>query len=318
MGNPIATAPAAVLDVRELPELAFRGPQYLEEWISAVKQTCRPEQPVNGRDFFAFHGGPLEAREPLLGPAFSHHCVMLVQAPADMDVNIGGCRAQRTGGPGTACLIPAGCESQWRAAKGYAESINLFLSPWVLNQVAVETLEVIPQRALLHPGLPFEESFLVRVGSVVERMTKSDDLFDRLYLESLAHTTAMHLLEHYADFPVTPRPVKGRLPLAVLRQVSDYVEQQPDSELTLAKLASLAHLSPYHFARLFKETTGQTVHAFVREQRLLRACHLLLATRLTIGYIALETGFADESHFVRNFKAQFGVTPGVVRRSLLQ
>ncbi len=318
MGISVGSADAVpILDARELTELAFKGPHYFDEALRRIKIHRRAQEPPV-RDLFAFQTGSVASHERQAVPAFSHHLFVLPSVPGGMDLNFGGTRAQGSAWPGTACLLPAQLPSEWRISDGVGRSINLFLSPSILANVAAEALEIDTANAQLHPLFLFEDALILQVGTITEKLKRSSDLCDRLYLQSLSHTLAIHLLEHYVDFPARARPVKGRLPLTVLRQVADYVEGQPDCELTLAKLAALARLSPYHFARLFKDTTGQTVHAYVRERRLLHACYLLRATRLPIAFIATETGFADESHFVRSFKARFGVTPGIVRRSILQ
>ncbi len=121
-------------------------------------------------------------------------------------------------------------------------------------------------------------------------------------------------LQHPAGLLAAVLSMRGRLPPAVLQQIEERVGEEPDGDWSLSSLAGLVHLSPYHFARQFKETTGKTVHEYVLEHRLRRSYELLLATDLPIGRIANDAGFADQSHFVRRFRAHFGLTPGAVRK----
>jgi AraC family transcriptional regulator len=71
-------------------------------------------------------------------------------------------------------------------------------------------------------------------------------------------------------------------------------------------------LSPAHFARAFKQTIGSPPHRFLLSLRLDRARRLLERPEAQLSDVALGSGFADQAHFTRHFKRQFGVTPGTV------
>ncbi len=153
------------------------------------------------------------------------------------------------------------------------------------------------------------------VGFSLAQSFHSIGLSTTLQVQSLAQSLPAYLLRlGAAAFPAAVVPIRHSLPDAVLRQIDDYVASQLDAELSLPRLAEFAHLSPSHFARRFKESTGQTVHEYVLRRRLQRCYEALLATDLPIGCIANDAGFADESHFVRRFKAFFGLTPGALRK----
>jgi AraC-like DNA-binding protein len=78
--------------------------------------------------------------------------------------------------------------------------------------------------------------------------------------------------------------------------------------LTQAEVSALVHISPFHFVRLFKQATGQSLHQYIITQRVEAAERLLLAGRLTLAEIALQVGFTDQSHLARHFKRHRGVT----------
>ena len=82
---------------------------------------------------------------------------------------------------------------------------------------------------------------------------------------------------------------------------------------TLATLARRAGLSRWQLIRAFAAATGLTPHAWLLDQRVQRARALLREGRLSLSEIALTTGFADQSHFSRAFKARTSVTPGQYR-----
>lgn len=95
----------------------------------------------------------------------------------------------------------------------------------------------------------------------------------------------------------------------MVEQVSDYIEEHIGERISVEELAEWVHMSKYHFLRKFKELTGVTVHTFVTNKRLIRACELLREGK-SIAQVYQAVGFSDYSSFLRNFKNVFGVSPG--------
>lgn len=107
-----------------------------------------------------------------------------------------------------------------------------------------------------------------------------------------------------------------RLSAPQLQRVIDYIQSNLAQPLSLEGLATQAGYSPYHFARLFREATGESPYQFVLRQRVEQAQHLLRAGRLPLLDVALACGFASQSHMTRLFRQQLGVTPGAYQRLL--
>jgi AraC family transcriptional regulator len=80
-------------------------------------------------------------------------------------------------------------------------------------------------------------------------------------------------------------------------------------------MAGIARLSPYHFARQFKASTGIPPHAYVIARRVERARQLLQGGDLSLAEIAARAGFLDQSQLSRHFKRLVGVTPRKFRIS---
>jgi AraC family transcriptional regulator len=72
-------------------------------------------------------------------------------------------------------------------------------------------------------------------------------------------------------------------------------------------------MSPYHFCRAFKASMGITPHQYVLENRVEAAKRLLWTTPMSLGEVALEVGFASQSHFTGQFQARVGATPAAYR-----
>ena len=101
----------------------------------------------------------------------------------------------------------------------------------------------------------------------------------------------------------------GALPMSRLRRVTEYIQQSLDKDLPLADLAALVSMSPFHFARLFKGSTGLPPHRFVIRQRIARARACLSTPDLSIAQISRSVGFRTPSHFTTVFRRITGVTP---------
>jgi AraC-like DNA-binding protein len=110
----------------------------------------------------------------------------------------------------------------------------------------------------------------------------------------------------------------GTIPCGRLRRVIEYIQQNLDEDLTLAELAALVYMSPYHFARLFKRSTGMPPHRFVIRQRIMRACAILATPEASITQISRMVGFRTPSHFTTLFRRVTGITPKGYRTGTLR
>ena len=99
-----------------------------------------------------------------------------------------------------------------------------------------------------------------------------------------------------------------------LRRARDHADRCYASPLTLDDLADIAHLSKYHFVRLFKATYGVTPMEHVSRRRIERAQDLLRATNLTVTEVCFGVGFSSLGSFSARFKAIVGETPTEFQR----
>ena len=105
----------------------------------------------------------------------------------------------------------------------------------------------------------------------------------------------------------------GELPAYGVRRVAQYIQENLRQELPLAELSGVVHMSPYHFARLFKRSTGVSPHRFLIRQRIDEARTLLAAQTVPIAEIARSVGFRTPSHFATTFRRFTGMTPSAYR-----
>ncbi len=109
-----------------------------------------------------------------------------------------------------------------------------------------------------------------------------------------------------------PGDLEGEHPS--IERVKAYLTEHYAEEVSLETLAHIAHLSPFHLARLFRHVVGLPPHAYHIQVRLSQA-RTLLAQGCSVSYVAQETGFFDQTHLTRQFKQHFGVTPGIYRKA---
>lgn len=98
----------------------------------------------------------------------------------------------------------------------------------------------------------------------------------------------------------------------VIQQVQSYLENNYAKNISLSYLADLVNFSPYHLARIFRQSVGLPPHAYLTQIRIAQA-KKLLARGHPIVEVAANTGFVDQSHLTRHFKRFVGVTPGQYR-----
>ncbi len=94
----------------------------------------------------------------------------------------------------------------------------------------------------------------------------------------------------------------------LVEQVGNFIDRHIGESISVDMLAEQVHMSKYYFLRRFKEMTGMTVHTYVTQKRLIRACEGLREGQ-SIQQVWKDCGFSDYSSFLRNFKSSFGVSP---------
>ena len=100
-----------------------------------------------------------------------------------------------------------------------------------------------------------------------------------------------------------------------IERVVNHLNEEINNSPSLATLAEVAAISPYHFHRIYRAMTGETPLMTVRRLRLAKACAMLGKLDLSITAIAFEVGYDTSQNFARAFKAATGATPSEVRNS---
>lgn len=130
----------------------------------------------------------------------------------------------------------------------------------------------------------------------------------RRYMDALAEVFVTHALCARARTLTAAPPPRGLSPRQ-LRAALDFITANLKEPLTTAAIAQQAHLSEFHFMRLFKASTGLAPRRYLVRARVLRARELLLAGDCRVAEAAYAVGFCDQSHLDRHFRRHFGYPP---------
>lgn len=218
------------------------------------------------------------------------------------------------GGAGRFCLMPAGLSTEWEVASAVL-MLHLYIPTAAFGRAVAEMLGADPAAVGLQ-----DRTFFVDPGleALVRRVLLPLDWnapSDRLAAAQAAQAILARLVAGYTDRGPRALVARGGLSPRALRQAIDRIEAGLDGPIGLDELAGAAGLSTFHFARMFKHSTGQTPQGFVLRRRIERARQLLADDRLGLAEIALACGFSGQSHFTARFRAVTGLTPGQYRRA---
>ncbi|CAA9522747.1 MAG: Transcriptional regulator, AraC family [uncultured Rubrobacteraceae bacterium] len=258
------------------------------------------------------------AVEEVSVPGLPEHLVMVnVGRPYRLEERLDG-RVYRTFGVrGDVALIPAGTPTEFRSLspeRQTVESLAISLDPVFVRRVAEADLNA--DGVELIGTLGGRDPEIERIGAALLPEIGDNDPFGALYVDSLANLLAVHLLRHHSSLGrrrARETGPRGGLPATALRSVTDYVEENLAGGLTLEEISAVAHMSPFHFSRLFKASTGLSPHRYVVGRRVERARELLAKTALPLHEVARLAGFTDQSHLAKHFRRHLGVTPSRFR-----
>lgn len=102
---------------------------------------------------------------------------------------------------------------------------------------------------------------------------------------------------------------EGPRPKRITGQVKEYVLGHMSEDLSAGIIADIIGYSEAHLSRLFKDSEGITLHSFIQQVRMERACHMLRDTNEKIYRIGEECGYRNTAYFIRVFRSAMGITP---------
>ncbi|MEY9383130.1 AraC family transcriptional regulator [Bradyrhizobium japonicum] len=242
----------------------------------------------------------------------SHHVIMAYNgAVQHMERRSGRSVAIGTFRRGVVIIIPEGSSSRWDIPKP-VDVVQLYLPHATLKCVADEAASGTSSELLertAHPD-PITSRLILSAVNTLE----SNAALDTLFRHQLIDLLAMRLLVAHTGSQAPFQPTIGGLSPKVLARAIERLRSDSDTDVSLDALASDAGLSRFHFCRAFKESTGLSPHAWLRQYRLEQAMNLLRDTDASIALVAAELGYASQTAFAAAFKRLNGETPSDWRR----
>jgi AraC family transcriptional regulator len=242
----------------------------------------------------------------------SHHVIMTYNGSMQrMERRSGRSVAIGTFRPGVVTIIPEGSSSRWDIPKP-VDVVQLYLPDATLKRIADEAGTTGPADLLertAHPD-PITSRLLLSAADALE----GHGALDTLFRTQLTDLLATRLLAAHTGAPSTFQPVVGGLSPKVLLRAIERLRSDSDADVSLDALACDAGLSRFHFCRAFKESTGLSPHAWLRQHRLEQAMNMLRDSDETVVSIAAALGYSSQTAFAAAFRKLTGEAPSEWRR----
>lgn len=228
-------------------------------------------------------------------------------------------RSERSVAVGTArsgviTIIPAGSSARWDIP-GSVNVVQLFLPQVELKRVAADVNKTGSTGLSERTGHP--DPMTSRLLMCAADSLDGSKVIDVLFRQQLTDLIATRLLSAHTAMGSTYLPPLGGLSPTALRRAIQRLRSDSDADISLAALASDAGLSRFHFCRSFKESTGLSPHAWLRQHRLEQAMRMLRDANASIVSVAAALGYGSQTAFAAAFRRLTGETPSVWRRRAL-
>jgi AraC-like DNA-binding protein len=200
-------------------------------------------------------------------------------------------------------------EEIWSCRSEMLTFTHLLVDPPLLEHTVREIIGTEkPHLHFLDSGLHdtqlgmFFQNFYTRLTLPSSRLEQQEILLDVVTQLLLSHSRERIKSEH-SEWEHKP-----------IQRVKAYLREHYADDVSLEELTSIAHMSAFHMARLFRQVVGLPPHAYLVQLRIAHA-RKMLAQGFPVSYVASETGFFDQTHFTHQFKRHVGITPGAYRKT---
>jgi AraC family transcriptional regulator len=216
--------------------------------------------------------------------------------------------------PGSVSLLPAGLRQAatvFRPLPGVGSILQI--QPAFFNRGIGEIAR--SGKVELIRSMDLNDGQISRLMESLREDTAAGSPSGSLFAESVAMALSAHIAQRYSTLTTKLEPYRGGLSRSRLNRVLEYINANLNDKLELGVLAEVVGLNLYHFARAFKQSTGETPHQYVLRRRIERAKEFLRYSQLPVIEASARTGFVDQSHFSKVFRRIVGVAPSEYRNS---
>ncbi|NML62643.1 helix-turn-helix transcriptional regulator [Massilia sp. RP-1-19] len=216
--------------------------------------------------------------------------------------------------PGNVTLDPRGMESKWSWDKPGAVAI-VRIPPTLLLDAAESALKAPPAAIELPNCFGRKDVFVERIITLFLDELRAPPHPAQTYItQALSSALACHIVCRFNSQGLPVQPVPVDMHTRAVQRVKDYIQENLEQHITLDTLASLANVSRFHFARMFRQSAGVSAMTFLERARMARAQALIRVGGIPLAQVAMLVGYADQSYFTRRFRLHVGVTPAAYAR----
>ena len=216
--------------------------------------------------------------------------------------------------PGSVSLFPAGLRQAarvFRPQPGMASMLQI--QPRFFDRSIGELAKGGKVELIRHAHL--DDTQIARLIESLRADIAAGSPSGSLFAEFVAMALSAHIAQKYSTFTTPPERYRGGLSRFRLNRVLEYINANLSDNLELNVLAEVAGVNMYHFARAFKQSTGETPHQHVLRRRIERAKEFLRDSRFSVIEASARTGFVDQSHFSKVFRRIVGIAPSEFRNN---
>ena len=196
------------------------------------------------------------------------------------------------------------------------------VAPRVLQDIIREldpTVDDRPEQPFPFVSGPCESTVFWRHRELVRRLEAGAEALEPFWVDVTALQIVADTLE--AAFAQQGHPRRRRREgteadhTALAEAAKSHLAARLGERLTLDEVAQAVHASPFHFARVFQQRTGISIHRYLTLLRLRASLERLAGGEEDLTVLALDLGFSSHSHFADAFRKEFGRTPSEVRKN---
>jgi len=168
---------------------------------------------------------------------------------------------------------------------------------------------------LSHKPVAIDDTTISSLGTALLPALSHPDQASQLFVDHVLFALGIHVARTYGGMRALSPPLRGGLTARQIRRAKEILSSNLDGRVPLKEVARECGLSVSHFSRSFRRSVGAAPHSWLLTRRVDTAKEKLRDGRLSLRYVALACGFADQSHLTRVFTRMVGASPGAWRRA---
>ncbi|TWI47969.1 AraC family transcriptional regulator [Pseudomonas duriflava] len=204
-------------------------------------------------------------------------------------------------------ILTRGESSRWYWMNDIEVS-HIYISQSLMAKVAAEIFQKDIDRIFVDHYPIINDAALSRLMESYESESLSDEPGSGFYAQALEIQLCIHLIRRYMKC-IGRDKTASCISKAKLDALQRYITTHLAATISVKDMAAIVGLSPSHFVRVFGTIFGVSPHQYVQAQRLKRAERLLALHNVPLKAVAMDCGFADQSHMTRLFKEKLSMTP---------